>query len=192
MDAGDRKLEVNPIWGEFGMSAPIRAATVLTSHAEMANRRARHDIGCVGGEPAGAHDVGERQQARDQFVRWNIRRGHQRAVRERDTQQRRLRTADELFVLAGCLIRCVADEPAGFEIMDAALESGINFIDTADVYGGPQSPDLEKGYGVSEEIIERWPAQGGRRERYRPDSSNKGGKFGRRSGVKFASRLTLG
>ncbi len=36
MDAGDRKLEVNPIWGEFGMSAPIRVATVLTSHAEMA------------------------------------------------------------------------------------------------------------------------------------------------------------
>jgi aryl-alcohol dehydrogenase-like predicted oxidoreductase len=45
------------------------------------------------------------------------------------------------------------------------LEAGINFIDTADVYGGPQSPDMEKGYGISEEIIGRWLTQGGRRER---------------------------
>jgi hypothetical protein len=36
MDAGDHKLEVNPVWGEFGISAPIRVATVPTSHAEMA------------------------------------------------------------------------------------------------------------------------------------------------------------
>jgi aryl-alcohol dehydrogenase-like predicted oxidoreductase len=59
----------------------------------------------------------------------------------------------------------VTDEPASFEIMDIALDAGINFFDTADVYGGPQSPDIEKGYGVSEEIIGRWMAQGGRRER---------------------------
>jgi aryl-alcohol dehydrogenase-like predicted oxidoreductase len=59
----------------------------------------------------------------------------------------------------------VTDEAEGFRIMDAALEAGINFIDTADVYGGPQSPDMEKGYGISEEIIGRWLAQGGRRER---------------------------
>ena len=32
------------------------------------------------------------------------------------------------------------------------------------MYGGPQKPDIEKGYGVSEEIIGRWFAQGGRRE----------------------------
>ncbi len=37
-------------------------------------------------------------------------------------------------------------------------------FDTADVYGGPQKPDIEKGYGVSEEIIGRWLAQGGRRD----------------------------
>jgi aryl-alcohol dehydrogenase-like predicted oxidoreductase len=59
----------------------------------------------------------------------------------------------------------VTDEATSFKIMDAALEAGINLIDTADVYGGPQSPDMEKGYGVSEEIIGRWLAQGGRRER---------------------------
>jgi aryl-alcohol dehydrogenase-like predicted oxidoreductase len=54
---------------------------------------------------------------------------------------------------------------ASFEIMDAALDAGINFFDTADVYGGPQSPDMEKGFGTSEEIIGRWLAQGGRRDR---------------------------
>jgi aryl-alcohol dehydrogenase-like predicted oxidoreductase len=56
-------------------------------------------------------------------------------------------------------------ETASFEIMDTALEAGINFFDTADVYGGPQSPDMEKGFGTSEEIIGRWLAQGGRRDR---------------------------
>jgi aryl-alcohol dehydrogenase-like predicted oxidoreductase len=50
-------------------------------------------------------------------------------------------------------------EAASFEIMDAALEAGINFFDTADVYGGPQRPDMEKGFGISEEIIGRWLAQ---------------------------------
>ncbi|WP_109488557.1 aldo/keto reductase [Occallatibacter savannae] len=59
----------------------------------------------------------------------------------------------------------VTDQVASFGIMDAAIESGINFIDTADVYGGPQSPDMEKGYGISEEIIGRWLAQGERRDR---------------------------
>ena len=50
------------------------------------------------------------------------------------------------------------DEAASFKIMDAALEAGINFFDTADVYGGPQSPDMAKGYGTSEEIIGNWLA----------------------------------
>ena len=59
----------------------------------------------------------------------------------------------------------VTDESTSFSILDQALQAGINFIDTADVYGGPQSPDMEKGYGVSEEMIGRWLAQGGRRER---------------------------
>jgi aryl-alcohol dehydrogenase-like predicted oxidoreductase len=56
-------------------------------------------------------------------------------------------------------------DTVSFEIMDKALDAGINFFDTADVYGGPQSPDMEKGYGISEEIIGRWLAQGGRRDR---------------------------
>jgi aryl-alcohol dehydrogenase-like predicted oxidoreductase len=59
----------------------------------------------------------------------------------------------------------LTDEAASFEIMDRSLEAGINFFDTADVYGGPQSPDMEKGFGTSEEIVGRWLAQGGRRDR---------------------------
>jgi len=59
----------------------------------------------------------------------------------------------------------LTNESTSFEIMDAALDAGINYFDTADVYGGPNSPDMEKGYGISEEYIGRWLAQGGRRER---------------------------
>jgi aryl-alcohol dehydrogenase-like predicted oxidoreductase len=48
-------------------------------------------------------------------------------------------------------------EKDSFAIMDKALELGINFFDTANVYGGK---------GATEEIIGRWLAQGsGRRER---------------------------
>jgi aryl-alcohol dehydrogenase-like predicted oxidoreductase len=44
--------------------------------------------------------------------------------------------------------------------MDKALELGINFFDTADVYG------RKLGEGVTEQIIGRWFAQGGgRREK---------------------------
>ena len=52
------------------------------------------------------------------------------------------------------------DERECTRIIHRALDAGINFIDTADVYGGPQSPDMEQGYGISEEIIGRpsaWP-----------------------------------
>jgi diketogulonate reductase-like aldo/keto reductase len=41
----------------------------------------------------------------------------------------------------------LTDEAASFSIMDEALDAGINFFDTADVYGGTQSPDMEKGRG---------------------------------------------
>ncbi|KAA6406016.1 aldo/keto reductase [Candidatus Tokpelaia sp.] len=57
------------------------------------------------------------------------------------------------------------EEAAAYEIMDMAMEAGINFFDTADVYGGPQRPDMAKGYGLSEEIIGRWLAQGARRDK---------------------------
>lgn len=48
-------------------------------------------------------------------------------------------------------------EEDSFKIMDRAHDLGINFFDTADVYG------WKKGEGVTENIIGRWFAQGGRR-----------------------------
>jgi NDP-hexose 2,3-enoyl reductase len=51
-------------------------------------------------------------------------------------------------------------EPDSFAIMDRALEHGINFFDTANVYG------WQLGEGITEQIIGRWVAQGaGRREK---------------------------
>jgi aryl-alcohol dehydrogenase-like predicted oxidoreductase len=53
-----------------------------------------------------------------------------------------------------------ATEAEGHAQMDKALELGINFFDTANVYG------RKKGEGVTEQIIGRWFAQGGgRREK---------------------------
>ena len=51
-------------------------------------------------------------------------------------------------------------EADSFTIMDKALDAGVNFFDTANVYG------RRKGEGVTEQIIGRWLAQGGdRRDR---------------------------
>ena len=58
----------------------------------------------------------------------------------------------------------LTDEPTSLAILEAALEAGINLVDTADVYGGPQTPDMAQGYGRSEEIIGRWLARTGRRD----------------------------
>lgn len=48
-------------------------------------------------------------------------------------------------------------EEDSFKLMDRALELGINFFDTADVYGWAVE------HGLTEEIIGRWFAQGGGR-----------------------------
>jgi aryl-alcohol dehydrogenase-like predicted oxidoreductase len=48
-------------------------------------------------------------------------------------------------------------EAESFRIMDRALEHGLNFFDTANVYGG------KRGEGVTEQIIGRWFALGGGR-----------------------------
>src|SRR5262252_6372717 len=53
----------------------------------------------------------------------------------------------------------LAGEPESFAIMDRALEHGVNFFDTANVYG------WKTGEGVTEQIVGRWLAQGdGRRD----------------------------
>src|SRR5436305_14922327 len=43
-----------------------------------------------------------------------------------------------------------ASEADAFAIMNRAIEHGINFWDTADVYGG------KAGKGITEEILGRW------------------------------------
>jgi len=51
-------------------------------------------------------------------------------------------------------------EKDGWAIMDRALDAGVNFFDTANVYG------WKRGEGITEQIVGRWLAQGGgRRER---------------------------
>ena len=42
--------------------------------------------------------------------------------------------------------------------------AGVTLFDTVDVYGGPQSPDMKKGYGVSEETVGRWLHRGRHRD----------------------------
>jgi len=53
----------------------------------------------------------------------------------------------------------LANEADSFAIMDGALEAGINFFDTADVYG------RKLGAGVTEEIVGRWLAARHSRDR---------------------------
>ena len=50
-------------------------------------------------------------------------------------------------------------EKDSFAIMDRALDLGINFFDTANVYG------WKLGEGITEQIVGRWFAKGGRREK---------------------------
>ncbi len=53
-----------------------------------------------------------------------------------------------------------ADEATSFSIMDRALDLGINFFDTANVYG------RSEGIGTTENILGKWFAQGdGRRDK---------------------------
>ena len=51
------------------------------------------------------------------------------------------------------------NEAESFRIMDRALEHGINFFDTANVYG------WRVGEGITEKIIGRWLLHGGRRDK---------------------------
>jgi aryl-alcohol dehydrogenase-like predicted oxidoreductase len=51
------------------------------------------------------------------------------------------------------------NESDSFKIMDKAIELGINFFDTANIYGG------EKGSGYSESVIGKWLEQGDRRDK---------------------------
>jgi aryl-alcohol dehydrogenase-like predicted oxidoreductase len=56
--------------------------------------------------------------------------------------------------LGGNVFGWTADEEASFAVLDAYVEAGGNFIDTADIYAG----------GESEKIIGRWLTRRGRRD----------------------------
>ncbi|HVO30260.1 MAG TPA: aldo/keto reductase [bacterium] len=56
----------------------------------------------------------------------------------------------------GFMAGVAADEKTSFAIMDRALEKGVNFIDTANVYGN----------GLSEEIVGRWLKARGKRDSF--------------------------
>ena len=53
----------------------------------------------------------------------------------------------------------LTSEDESFAIMDRAVDEGINFFDTANVYG------WKVGEGVTEQIVGRWLTQGGRRDK---------------------------
>jgi aryl-alcohol dehydrogenase-like predicted oxidoreductase len=55
-----------------------------------------------------------------------------------------------------------ADEAESFKIMDRALEAGIDFFDTAEMYPVPPSAQL---FGVTEEVVGRWLKARGSRDR---------------------------
>jgi len=56
------------------------------------------------------------------------------------------------------------DEAGGHAQMDAALDAGINFVDTAEVY--PVNPMAKETAGRTEEIVGTWNAKTGRRYDY--------------------------
>jgi len=62
--------------------------------------------------------------------------------------------------LGGNVFGWTIDEPCSFEVLDAYVEAGGNFIDTADMYGRRGTG----GAGESERIIGRWMAARGNRE----------------------------
>jgi len=64
--------------------------------------------------------------------------------------------------LGGNVLGWTADERTSFSLLDAWLDAGFNFIDTADVYSR-----WVPGHhgGESETVIGRWLKQGGRREK---------------------------
>ena len=63
-------------------------------------------------------------------------------------------------------------ESDSYIIMDKSLEYGINFFDTADVYG------WKLGEGITEQIIGRWLAQGGNRREQIVLATKVNGKMG--------------
>ncbi len=76
-------------------------------------------------------------------------------------------------------------EADSYAIMDRALELGINFFDTANVYG------WKLGKGITEQIIGRWFAQGGGRREAVVLATKVHGRMGTRPTEKGLSALHI-
>ena len=103
------------------------------------DRRARLDVGGIGREPARAHHVGEREQARDHVGVRNVARRDERAVRERHAHARRLRADDELAVLTR---RLIAVRQCGHVLSDAKNDPITNWPGLIDVTPRPTSSTM--------------------------------------------------
>ncbi|WP_331768298.1 aldo/keto reductase [Embleya sp. NBC_00896] len=68
------------------------------------------------------------------------------------------------LVLGTMNFGAITDEQDSGEIMDAALDAGINFFDTADVYGHDRQRDWGTK-GATEEIVGRWLGRAGHRDK---------------------------
>src|ERR1700748_3283327 len=66
------------------------------------------------------------------------------------------------FCFGGNVFGWTADEKTSFDLLDAFLDSGLDFIDTADVYSGWVPGN--KG-GESETIIGKWLKRSGKRDK---------------------------
>src|SRR6185295_17457491 len=76
-------------------------------------------------------------------------------------------------------------EPDSHGIMDRALEVGLNFFDTANVYGG------KLGEGVTENIVGRWFAQGGGRRENVVIATKVFGRMGQGPNDRWLSALNI-
>lgn len=86
------------------------------------------------------------------------------------------------LMLGGNVFGWTADEAASFSVLDAFVDAGLNFIDTADVYSawvpGNQG-------GESETLIGKWLARSGKRDRV--VIATKVAKYARRPGLSAAN-----
>lgn len=86
------------------------------------------------------------------------------------------------LMLGGNVFGWTADEAASFSVLDAFVDSGLNFIDTADVY----SAWVEGNQGgESETLIGKWLARSGKRDRV--VIATKVAKYARRPGLSAAN-----
>jgi aryl-alcohol dehydrogenase-like predicted oxidoreductase len=96
-------------------------------------------------------------------------------------QKRTIGTSDlqvAPFVLGGNVFGWTADEATSFSILDAFVDAGLDFIDTADVYSAWAPGHLG---GESETIIGKWLKKSGKREKV--VIATKVGKHAKRPGL---------